>query len=313
MKLDRPAVVVRAPSAAEVRACRMLLPEATGAVQRSRLYVATAGEPARVVGAAALGLDRRPAMQLDWQVDLRVIAPFRRQGIGRALLNHVIVQAGAHGIRAVHAWAWVEPDSEPARAWQAFGFAPFRRRMDFEADLVHSCSILVPLYDEVRAHGWIPNDARIVPLAEADAQAVARLHVEHLGGNLRLLLPLLRGPALDRYDPDLSRVLLVDGKVMGFTLGKVMPDGVCAFDANVLHPAVRLGWANVWLKVEAAQLLLSRGVTKVRYSTFARHTDTQRISRQVGAQLVRTLLQMRRELTPIPPSVPPPAAAGAGG
>ena len=287
---------IRPPTAAEVRACRMLLPKATGTGRRARLYVAAAGEPQRVVGAAALGLDARHDTHRGWQVDLRVIAPFRRRGIARALTEFVAAQAAAHGVSALHGWDWVEPDGEAARAWAALGFSPARQKLEYEADIEKASSTLVPLYHQVRESGYIPPTAAIVPLRDADHDAVARLHVEYLGGTRRLLMPLLTGAAPDCYHPEYSRVMLLDGRVVGVSLGRVGPDGVCEVDAHVLHPSVRLGWANLWLKMEAAERLLEDGIRTMRYFTLEQHTDTQRISRQAGCRLVRTLVQMRREL-----------------
>jgi len=310
--------LIRPPTPAERRACRMLLPRATGAGQRAQLHVAVAGPDRHVVGAAALGLEPGPAdAGRRWLVDLRVIVPARRRGVGRALMRRAVEQAAGHGIPALHAWEWVEPDGDAARAWAAFGFSPCQRRLEFEADLARAHATLLPLYDRAREDGWVPPAARIVPLADADHEAVARLHVQCLGGTRRLLMPLLRGAAADAYDPACSRVLLLDGRVVGFTLGRVHPDGVCDVDANVIHPAVRLGWANLWLKFEAAAVLLARGVHTIRYASFQQHTDTHRVSRQVGARLIRTQVQMRRDLapaTPPPPPAPaPPTAAEAGG
>jgi GNAT superfamily N-acetyltransferase len=297
---------LRPPTAVELRACRMLLPTATGADRRARLYVAACGTPRRVVGAAALGLDARRQTHEGWQVDLHVIPPFRRLGIGRALMDRLRIDATAHGAPALHAWEWVEPDSDAARAWAAFGFAPARRKREYEADIAAASSTLVPLYEQVRASGYIPSNARIVPLSDADRGAVADLHVEYLGGSRRLLMPLLTGAAPDAYHPKYSRIILLDGRVVGASLGRVLPDGVCEVDAHVLHPSVRMGWANLWLKMEAAERLLEDGVRTMRYFTLEQHTDTHRISRQAGCRLLRTRVQMRRVLEPT-------GGAGVGG
>ena len=289
----------------------MLLPAATGVAQKSQSYVAVGREDGRVVGAAALGLDARPEMRRGWQVDLRVIVPFRGRGIGRALMGHVVGEATGHGIPALHAWEWVEPESEAARAWAAFGFSPRQRRLEFETDLARAVEILMPLYTRMWEENWVPPEARIVPLAEADPDAIAALHVRYLGGTRRLLMPLLLGRAPEPYDPKYSRVLLLDGRVMGFTLGRVREGGICEVDANVLHPSLRRGWADLLLKMDAGRLLLDGGFHTMRYFSLQQHTDTQRITRQVGGRLVRTLVQMRRELAP-PPVAPGGAAAGAG-
>src|SRR4051812_4434407 len=88
---------IRSPTLTERRACRMLLPRATSAGQKSQLHVAVAGPDGRVVGAAALepdsDLGTGPTVAgRRWLVDLRVIAPFRGRGIGRALMRRVVDQ-----------------------------------------------------------------------------------------------------------------------------------------------------------------------------------------------------------------------------
>src|SRR4051812_892183 len=50
-----PPFLIRPPTFADKRACRMLLPRATGAGQRAQLHVAVSAPDGRVVGAAALG------------------------------------------------------------------------------------------------------------------------------------------------------------------------------------------------------------------------------------------------------------------
>ena len=308
-------LLIRPPAnVVERRACRMLLPDATAPSRKASLLVAVWGPEQRIVGAAALGLDPRPEMRARWRTDLRVIAPFRRRGIGRALMEQAAARAARHGVDALYAWEWVEPESEAARAWAALGFEPAQQKVEFEIDLATSTAkILTPMYEQIVEHGWIPANARIIPLSEADHDAVAALHVEYLGGSRRVLMPLLNGTAPDRFDPKYSRVLTVDGQAVGFTLGRVVPGGVCEIDSNVLHPTVRLGWANLWLKYEAAQCLLADGIHTIRYFTMEQHTDTRRLSRQAGSRVIRTMVQMRRALPAAPaPAQPPPRAGGSG-
>ena len=104
--------------------------------------------------------------------------------------------------------------------------------------------------------------------------------------------------------------------VVGFTLGRVRPGGVCEFDANVIDPSLRLGWANLWLRLEASEYNLGRGIHTLRYTALQQHTDTHMAGQRMGARLVRTLVQMRRELpgvTPAPATAPQPAGAGGDG
>jgi GNAT superfamily N-acetyltransferase len=274
----------------------MLLPEATGASRKSLIWVAVEdASPQRVIGAASLGLDRRPETRRGWQVDARVIAPLRRRGIGRKLIEHVCSHAAAHTLTCVFAREWVEPASETAAALRAMGFQPAQQRHEFFGDLRLARERLSPLYAQVCEAGWIPPGAQIVPLKEADANEVLHLHLQYLGGDRRLIRPLLTGQAPDAYHPTYSRVLMLDGRAVGFTLGRVSGN-VCEIDANVLHPSVRMGWANLLLKMEATDVLLRDGIDTIHYFTLQQHSDTQRVSRQVGARLVQTLVQMRRDL-----------------
>jgi hypothetical protein len=199
-------------------------------------------------------------------------------------------------VPALNSWEWVEPEGDAARAWGKLGFSAAQRKLEYEADIAAASASIRHLYDQVLADGWIPPGARIVPLAEADANAVADLHVRYLGGSRRLLLPLLTGAAPDAFHPKYSRVILVDGRVVGVSLGRVGADGVCEVDAHVLHPSVRMGWANLWLKMEAADRLLEDGIRTMRYFGLEQHTDTRRISKQAGCRLIRTVVQMRREV-----------------
>src|SRR5882757_1624821 len=92
--------VIRPPQSAEKRACRMLLPGATGSGAMTHLFVAASGDPQRVIGAVALGMDSQHSGRRGL-VDLHVIEPFRRRGIGRALLNRAIEQAQSDGIMSL--------------------------------------------------------------------------------------------------------------------------------------------------------------------------------------------------------------------
>jgi GNAT superfamily N-acetyltransferase len=104
---DEEAYEIRFPHPAERRACRMLLPRATEANQKPRVLVAAAaGQPPRVIGAVAWAVDQQHDAGT-WLVDLHVIPPFRRRGIGHLLLDRIIEQAKAQRISRLRAWDWV--------------------------------------------------------------------------------------------------------------------------------------------------------------------------------------------------------------
>ncbi|MEO6435106.1 MAG: GNAT family N-acetyltransferase [Tepidisphaeraceae bacterium] len=301
--------MVRRPHPAEKRACRMLLPRATEAGQRSLLLVAAAGEPQRVIGAAALGIDRQRDDRL-WLVDLHVIEPLRRRGVGRALLNRVIEEAKTRGVTSLRAWDWAAPDSPSVHALTRLGFTICQRKHDHEVDLREALAALAPLLERVRDR--IPPGARIVPLAETDLEAVARLHEQYLGGNPRLLRPLLSGSAANRYDPQMSSVLLLDGRVVGTALGRVFLDGSCEVDSRVLHPSVRRRWANVWLMHEGMRRIVEHGVRVMRYFTLDQHEDTRQLSERFGGVVTSSSVRMGFVIPPSPTAGRPGSGGPAG-
>jgi GNAT superfamily N-acetyltransferase len=290
---DAREIVIRPPAPAEKRACRMLLPRATEAGQRSRVFVALSGQPPRVVGAAAMGIDPQHAGQR-WLVDVHVIPPFRRRGIGRALLRRLIDEAQTLGIASLRAWDWVALDSEDARAWAGLGLLRCQRRLDYQIDMKQALAMLSPLLERVRTR--IPAGARVIPLAEADLKAVIRLHEQYLGGNARVLLPLLDGTASNAYDRRLSSVLLLDGAVVGIALGRTFGDGSCEVDSRALHPVVRRRWPNVWLLHEGLRRGIDAGLRTMRYFTLDEHEDTRQLSERFGGELIATSVRMGLEL-----------------
>jgi ribosomal protein S18 acetylase RimI-like enzyme len=295
---DDRAFEIRPPAPAEIRACRMLLPHATGPGHKSNLLVAAAaaGDPPRVIGAAAMTVQRRGDDERG-VVDLHVIPPCRRRGIARALLDGVLKQAQALDLASLRAWDWTPTDSEAATAWAALGFVPLQHRRDYQIQMVDALATLSPLLERVRAR--IPAGARVVSLAEADLDAVIRLHEQFLGGNAGVLRPMLSGSAQGGYNRDLSTVLLLDDEVVGIALGRTFGHGdTCEVDSRALHPSVRRRWANLWILHEGLRRGLAAGLRVMRYFTLDEHEDTRQLSERFGGVLIAESVRMGLELRP---------------
>jgi GNAT superfamily N-acetyltransferase len=301
---------IRAPHPAEKRACRMLLPRATAPEQPSRLLVAVNGQPQRVVAAVAYGPDRLHTPGR-WLVDLHVIAPLRRRGIGTSLLDRVIERAAANAVSSLRAWDWMPAESESAHGWTRLGFHVDQRREDYEVRLRDACDAIAPLLARVRPR--IPPEARIVPLAEANLEAVVLLHQQYLGGNRHVLWPLLSGSVPNGYDRQLSCVLMLGDRVVGAVLGRVFSDGTCEADAKVLHPSVRRRWANIWLMHHAIAGALAHGTRILRYFTLDAHQDTRQLSERFGGVVTGCQVRMEREIAPPRAAEQRPAGEDAAG
>jgi hypothetical protein len=90
--------------------------------------------------------------------------------------------------------------------------------------------------------------------------------------------------------------LYVDDKVRGFILGHLTGRHTAVADANVLHPSVRGGWANLWLKLEATRGGLRLGMKYFEFTTFDHYSDTRRFTEKLGGTTLRTKVLMFRPL-----------------
>lgn len=245
-----------------------------------QLFVAE-GETGLPVGVGSL---RSGAEELGecWGVHIELVPPHRDADAEASLLAYARSQAAAHGANLLKTLRWFERDSDGQRRWAARGFTPTELRYVHEMSVEESFARLGPVFEEVRNHGWIPEDAKAIPLAEADLREVCELHLRYLGGSLRQILPLLDGTAPHPYDRHASVVLLQGGRAIGFTLGWFPEPTVCEISANALDPAVRLGWANVMLKYDALRRVGERQATCFRFITMERHTDSRKAHGWVG-------------------------------
>ena len=148
----------------------------------------------------------------------------------------------------------------------------------------------------MRQRGKIPESARIIPLYEADAQEVARLHLAHMGGDPKVLTQKLRGDVHGAFAARYSRVLLVDGRVVGCILGHRVARDIVHVDANIIAPEIRGSWANVWLKLEATRGGLLWGIRTFVFTTFDHYTDTRSFTERMQGVTVKTTVLMYRPL-----------------
>jgi isocitrate dehydrogenase len=163
---------IRPPTRVERRACRLLLPRAATAGHRCRFFVAAAGTPQRVVGAVAVGMDRRAETRGAWQVDLRVIFPFRRRGIGRTLIEHA-VEAG-------DIWRACQVKDAPIRDWVKL--AVTRARITgtpaifwLDKNRAHDAQLIDKVTRYLNDHDTSGLDIHIMSVAEATRFSLERM------------------------------------------------------------------------------------------------------------------------------------------
>jgi GNAT superfamily N-acetyltransferase len=283
---------VRPAAAADAKPLRMLLPELRDA---GASFVAVDGEKNLVIAAAAATRSARQQPRPGPGVALQVIQPCRRHGIATRLLRALAEAAQTAGATALYAATRVEQGSDEMRGWQWLGFTPIETVEEHALPIVGIEGRLGPLVDRLRAEGRLPDNARVVPLYRADPAAVLQLHLDHMGGDRRALFRKLRGQGAGAYLPRQSRVLLVGDQVKGCLLAHRISKETIVVDANIVDPALRGGWANAWLKLEALRGA-PPGVKEFRFTSFDHYVDTRNFTRRFCGVTIRTTMLMMRPI-----------------
>jgi len=284
---------IRLAASADAKALRMLLPEMRdGAVQ----FVAVDGRNKLVIGAAAVTQSHRLQPLVGPGISIRVIEPCRRQGVGRALFEQLQLAATLAGAKALFGAKRVDLDSDEMRGWEWFGFTPCETVEEHVLPITQFESRLGPLIDRMRERGRIPASARVIPLYQADLEAVLQLHLNHMGGDRGEVYRKLRGRGPGAFHSRYSHALLIDNQVKGCMLAHRSGQDTMVVDANVVEPSLRGGWANALLKLEGFRAAFV-GIKWIRYTTFDHYADTLSFTEKLGGSTVRTTALMIRPLT----------------
>jgi GNAT superfamily N-acetyltransferase len=112
----------------EAAACRAMLPEAFPPAGPAPCLFVAAGAGGQLRGVLAMAWVPR-----GFPVLVHVAEPYRRRGIGRALLRAAIARAGGE-TPALRCWAPVEEGSAAASFLRANSFRVTRRQLPIETD-----------------------------------------------------------------------------------------------------------------------------------------------------------------------------------
>jgi GNAT superfamily N-acetyltransferase len=280
-------------AAADAKAVRMLVPELRDA---AAAFVAVDRAHGLVIGAAvATRLARRRPL-VGPGVAVHVIEPCRGHGIGTALVGHLGTAARRAGAAALYAARRALEGSKEMCGWTSLGFTPCESVEEHTLPLDQFEPQLAPLLDRMRERGRIPRSAQITPLFQANVPAVLQLHLDHLGGNRGELYRKLRGDGAGAFHPRYSRVLVVGDKTLGCILAHRRDQETAVVDADIVHPILRGGWANVWLKLEATRGAMRLGIKRFQFTSFDHYSDTRSFSTKLGGAVTQTTVLMMRPI-----------------
>jgi GNAT superfamily N-acetyltransferase len=288
-----PHITIRRPRDAEGPACRMLLPEdRPGGAARTFLVAAQEGA-SPILGAACF----RGAANALHSVRLRVIRTHRGHGIGTRLLEAVMAEARARGLRALITRVDAKAEPDALRFLDRHGFVRRGRLWVVEADAQRIHDHLTPLRQRLLAARGMPEGISILKFAEAPQQEVARLYAEHIAGH-PTLQPELILDAMSNQRVDASPVLMVGGRAEGVLLWSL--EGVTAHvHAWVVTPGHRDTYASPLLLAQAIQDACAAGARRIRFEFADNNRNTARVARRYGADTLKVLERFVLDVAPI--------------
>lgn len=285
--MNRTAINVREARDEEHERCRRILPECFFPGVAPELFVATGGDDA-ILGVAAVLWSAG-----GFPVQLHVLEHFRQRGIGRTLID-AVVDASRGDTDRLRNWFPVAETGISAKFLERTGFAVERRLHGFETDSVALITEARRLRSRLERSGRIPQDARIVSLNEAPAQAVAQLVAREFGAAPAFVAARLQTAAV--YDPSYCVAAMHGGRVVGAVLA-VREDDCLRIDVNVVVPDHRRGWTNLLLLLSIVQRGIDAGVSRFRFFCDDNTHDTLNIAQRVGARALERALLFRMSLT----------------
>jgi hypothetical protein len=225
---------------------------------------------------------------------VHVVPPWRRRGIGRALVEAVATEASGETAR-LRSWGLVPEDSVAHAFLKAAGFAVARRFLGFETDGRQFADAIIPLRQRIERKGKIPVELQIVALRDAPLEQVIRLAATELSIVRGGLAARLAAQDVSGLSTDLSTVLMLRGAVGGAIL--VSRDGDTArVEVNVVAPEQRQGWANVVLLEETVRRGLNGGIKRFRFFSDEKTRDTVNLGKRAAATVIGTGLMLQRRL-----------------
>jgi GNAT superfamily N-acetyltransferase len=251
-----------------------------------RLFVASAaGEPARLLGAAALWPVPQRGGVWGFRVHCHVALASRRQGIGRALIAQLADEAARWGVPRLLTWEAL-PDGPATAFLQAAGWRGAFALHHFLADTATALPQCARVVDRLRRLGHVPHRFALLPLHEVPRAPMLALHCQEFHAVPAAASAVFDSSLADPLIRDLS-VALWDGQhLAGYLLasrGLALPE--VNFWASA--PEHRSGWAAALLLHGFVERLADAGKSQARYHCNEQARAPMNFARRTGAQLER--------------------------
>lgn len=292
--------IIDRATAADGAAIRLLLPAVDALLDEPTVLVATLPDPRRVVAAGAVWPVAARANPTAVPCAIHVGGPWRRLGIGAALVAAMSEIAREWGAQALCSRAMVVRGSPEHEGWQRLGFADSAVMRSYSADIAALFGRHMELYDWCVASGRVPAGARTFRPGPEHADSIARLNAESLGGMAWHMLEGFRAAAGTASDVSLA---VADGEqIAGFILTRAISPDTLHVHAHVIAPAYREGWAQAMLHHDFMHLVTDAGYRRFNFEVGDAHPVTRKTARRVGATLLAERTTMVQAFTVSSPS-----------
>ncbi len=220
---------------------------------------------------------------------VQVGEPHRRQGIGRALLDRLTEAARDGGAREFRTRR-MEHNTTGFQFALACGFQPNTPTITYEAPMESYIKAYTPVYERLVERGRMPAGARMIPLREANKEEVGQLLIEYLGFPAQGTADRLRGTTDQGFSQTISRVALLNGKMVGVILS-TYHGTMAAIEGTVVLPEHRHTWVASALKYHIMHALIDQNVKWVQFSASdTQHRDTANFARRLPqTRVVKTV------------------------
>jgi GNAT superfamily N-acetyltransferase len=279
-------VTIRPPRPPEWRACRMLLPQSFGPVA-PEAFVAWDESAQAIAGMAAFHRKGRETVQ----ASVITVRPYRRQGIGSALLRRMVERAAERGDDSVQAQVDLIAHTEAHAFLTANGFRRGRILREVLGDLTVGRGPLLDMYARLATSGIIPASARVAGNREFSPREMEHIYTELLvpvlGTPAELAGPIVRGT-------DFNAIVLMAGDAPAGIMVCTYNDGggTGTIVATAVAPRFRgWGWAHLLLLVSAMDRGWEAGARRLRFETDENNLNMMRQAERLNSVTLRRRAQ----------------------
>jgi len=278
------------PTGLERRAAYMLLPEIKPNSFWNYFLLAKDPKSKRILGAAASCPGRNEQGLPRLHTRLHVPPPYRRQGVGRKLIESLCTYGKERQFTELTAKSNTVSEPTASPFLSACGFLRVDSYREYETTTEKLANYVLPLRNWLRERNEIPIEARIIPLAQAPLEQVASLHSNELAGEYNEVLKNLRTICTQSHAQD-NAVLMLDSQVIGLLMGTTS-NHITTIEASIIAPQYRgsshqPGWANLALMAERIEWAIQLGSKLCRFGSLQAATPTQKLAKRTEATLVK--------------------------